>query len=54
MTIIRYLQLCWLMLMVLLFHKIPPRKPRGDMRNFARSFYISYHVMKELSRLTHA
>lgn len=54
MIFFRFTQLIWSMTMVFLLHKMPPRKPQGDMRNFARSFYISYHVMKKGSRLTHA
>ena len=53
MVIIRYFQLCWLILKVILFYSCPPRKPRGDIRNFARSFYVSYYVMKHFKEASH-
>jgi hypothetical protein len=43
MLFIRYLQLCWLILKVILFYSCPTRHPRGDLRNFARSFYVGYY-----------
>jgi len=46
MVMIRYFQLCGLILKVILGGDAPCRKPRGDIRNFARSFYISYRLIK--------
>jgi len=48
MVIIRYFQLCWQILKVILgrYEHSPTRKPRGDIRNFARSFYFSYMLME--------
>ena len=46
MLLIRYLQLCWLLLKVILFNSNSTRHPRGDLRNFARSFYSSYYTMR--------
>lgn len=46
MIYLRYLQLYWLLLRVILGKEPPPRKPRGDIRNFARTFYVTYHLSK--------
>lgn len=45
MRLIRYIQLCMLIFRALYFGYMPPRKPRGDMRNFARSFFMGYTLM---------
>ena len=49
MTIIRYLQLCYLIARCLRSGYMPPRKPRGDIRNFARVIATN-ELMKRLSR----
>ena len=46
MIIIRYFQLCWLILLVILGYGPTPRRPKGDIRNFARSFFIDYTLHK--------
>lgn len=45
MIYIHYLQLCWGLLKVILFNPstLPPRKPRGDIRNLVRTFAMSYN-----------
>jgi len=46
MIIIRYLQLCYLIARVLRGGYMPPRKPTGDLRNYARSIAVSYFLSK--------
>jgi hypothetical protein len=46
MNFIRYLQLCWSLGWIMLGGGPPPRKARGDIRNFARSFYMNYNLHK--------
>jgi len=46
MLALRYLQLCWLLARVIWGGQIPPRKPRGDIRNLARVFYVTYKISK--------
>ncbi len=52
MIIIRYFQLCWLILKVILFHptRLGVRKPRGDIRNFARSFAVTYNLSRRKAK----
>ena len=52
MIFIRYLQLCGLIFQIIYFRPryLYPRKPRGDIRNFARSFAMSYDLHEAGSR----
>jgi len=43
MRFFRWFQLCAALYGVIFFYRCPPRRPVGDIRNFARSFFWSYY-----------